>query len=341
MRLAVTASVTAAAVVVALGFTTALPLSAQSSDVQACAALKHHGDAGANFCYQRLTRSADPAVQAEGFWALGDFKNANDAFRTAVKARPKDANVRVRWGRMYLEHYQAPDAADLFNEALGLNPACAAAVVEKAAPGAIAAPNLPSGPPTKGPADAANVTLPKECAPALLGLALVAGENFEGQAIKLAELALKADPKLAEAHELMARVTLEDNDPKKSAEAANKALELDKESLDAMAVLATIDELADKKDTPWFPRILAINKKYGNAYAIAAHFFIINRRYEEGIEMYRKALELDPTLAGRAQRHGRKSDAPGQGRRSAPAIGAMLQRGLSEPGDGELPAAAG
>ena len=29
---------------------------------------------------------------------------------------------------------------------------------------------------------------------------------------------------------------------------------------------------------------------------IAAHFFIINRRYEEGIELYRKALDLDPTL---------------------------------------------
>ena len=77
---------------------------------------------------------------------------------------------------------------------------------------------------------------------------------MKGQAIKLAELALKADPKLAEAHEVMARVSLEDNDPKKAAESANKALEIDKESLDAMAVLGTIDMLADKKDTPWIPR---------------------------------------------------------------------------------------
>ena len=134
------------ALVIALGFAAALPGFAQSGaqsgvqsavvskDVQACEALKHHGDANANACYQKLTRAADPAVQAEGFWALGDFKNANDAFRAANKARPKDANVRVRWGRMYLDHYQAPDAQDLFNEALMLNPGCSAAVVEKVAP---------------------------------------------------------------------------------------------------------------------------------------------------------------------------------------------------------------
>ena len=102
---------------------------------------------------RRLTRAADPEVQAEGFWALGDFKSANDAFRAAVKARPKDANARVRWGRMYLDHYQAPDAADLFNEALMLNPGCSASVIEKAAPGSIGDSGYPhrsAGTPARG-----------------------------------------------------------------------------------------------------------------------------------------------------------------------------------------------
>ena len=99
----------------------------------------------------------------------------------------------------------------------------------------------------------------EEYAPALLGMALVAGENFEAQAIKFAEEALKADPKLVEAHEVIARVQLEDNDPEKAAEAAHKALEIDQEALDAMAVLGTIDMLADKNDTPWMTRVLAIN----------------------------------------------------------------------------------
>jgi tetratricopeptide (TPR) repeat protein len=243
--------------ILAIGFAAAPFVLAQSSEVQACAALKHRGDANTRACYQRLTRSADPALQGEGFWALGDFKAANDAFRAAVKARPKDPAPRVRWGRLFLDHYQASDAQDLFKEALEIN---------------------------------------KEYAPALLGMALVAGENYEAQAIKFAEEALKADPKLVEAQEVISRVQLEDNEPDKAAESARKALEIDKESLDAMALLGTIDMLADKKETPWMTRVFAINPKYGNAYAIAAHFFIINRRYEEGIELYRKSLDLDPTL---------------------------------------------
>jgi cellulose synthase operon protein C len=292
-----------------LALSLALPLAAQaqpaaSNDVQACAALKHHGDPNTRACFQRLTRSSDPVVQGEGFWALGDFKAANDAFRAAVKARPNDANARVRWGRMYLDHYQAADAADLFQEALELDKACAAALEKPAPikvetslqPGGGRGKNAPAPPAPAAKPEASDIDAPKQCAPALLGLARVAGENYEGQALKFAEAALNADPKLVEAQEVIAAVTLEDNNPQKAKAAAEKALEIDKESLDAMAILATIDLLADKNDTPWLPRLLAINPKYGEAYAIAAHFYIINRRYEEGIAAYRKALELDPTL---------------------------------------------
>ena len=281
----------------------------QAPDVQTCAALKHRGDANARACYQRLTRSTDSLVQGEGFWALGDFKAANDAFRAAVKARPMDPNPRVRWGRMYLDHYQAADAQDLFQEALSIDKACAAAMEVPAEPevqlqapdggGRGRTPPVVVNPQGRGGAPAksvSDVTAPKQCAPALLGLALVAGENYEGQAVKFAEAALKADPKLVEAQEVIASVTLEDNNPEKAAEAAQKALTIDKESLDSMALLAAIDLLADKKDSPWMQRVLAINPKYGEAYAITAHFYIINRRYEEGIASYRKALELDPTL---------------------------------------------
>src|ERR1700686_2681983 len=35
---------------------------------------------------------------------------------------------------------------------------------------------------------------------------------------------------------------------------------------------------------------------YGEAYSTGGHFFVINRRYIEGIKLYRKALELNPRL---------------------------------------------
>ncbi len=238
-----------------------LPLFAQApatpAEVLPCEALRHKGDPSARACYQRLTRALDPAVQAEGFWGMGDYKSANDAFRAALKLRAQDPAPRVRWGRMYLDHWQASEAQDLFREA---------------------------------------VKLKEDYAPALLGLALVAGEQFEGQAISFAEKALKADPKAYEAYEIISRVHLEDANPPKAAEAAHKALEVYPEALDAMAVLGTMDLLDDKATSPWMAKVLEINPHYGNAYAIAGHFFIINRRYDEGIAQYRKALELDPSL---------------------------------------------
>jgi len=100
-------------------------------------------------------------------------------------------------------------------------------------------------------------------------MALVSGEQFEGAAIKSAEKALAADPKLYEAYEVIARVHLEDADPKKAAEAANAALKINPEALDAMALLGTIDLLNDKKDSPWMAQALKINPHYGEAYAIA------------------------------------------------------------------------
>ncbi len=63
-----------------------------------------------------------------------------------------------------------------------------------------------------------------------------------------------------------------------------------------MAVRATIDWLADRDSSPWMDRILKINPTYGEAYATAGRFFVLNRRYEEGIRFYRKAVELQPRL---------------------------------------------
>ncbi len=60
------------------------------------------------------------------------------------------------------------------------------------------------------------------------------------------------------------------------------------EALDAMAH-ARHDGLAQRQaQTQWMDRVLAINPVYGEAYALAGHFFVLNRRYEEGIEYYRR-----------------------------------------------------
>ncbi len=195
--------------------------------------------------------------RAEALWNAHDYEGANAAFRALVKVHPNNPDYKVRWGRLYLDRFQPQDAAQLFAEALAVK---------------------------------------KDHSGALLGLALVAADDYEGKAVELAEQALAADPKLTEARVLLARLALEDNDPVRAAEQADKALDISANSLDAMAVHASIDWLDDKTDTPWIGRVLAQNPHYGHAYELAGHFFVINRRYEEGIAYYRKAVAIEPGL---------------------------------------------
>jgi tetratricopeptide (TPR) repeat protein len=200
---------------------------------------------------------AQTLERAEALWKAHDYQAANSAFRQLVKSNPKNADYRVRWGRLFLDRFNSDEAAKLFEEAIAIK---------------------------------------KDHAGALLGLALVAADGFEAKAVELAEQALASDPRLTEARVLLARLALEDNDEKLAAQEADKALEISPDALDAMAIHAAIDWLNDKPDTPWMGHILTQNPHYGHGYALAAHFFILNRRYEEGIRYYRKALEIEPDL---------------------------------------------
>ena len=103
---------------------------------------------------------AQTLEQAESLWKARRFQEANDAFRALVARSPKNPDYRVRWGRMYLDHSQPSDARDLFGEALEIK---------------------------------------QDHAGALLGLALVAAQNFDHRAAELApgtrlDIALQFEP---------------------------------------------------------------------------------------------------------------------------------------------------
>ena len=84
---------------------------------------------------------------------------------------------RVRWGRLMHERFNNADAANLFQRS-------AAARSEERA--------------------------------GLLGLALVSADGFDSKAVEYARKAMELDPKLVEAHELMANLLLEDSDEAKA-----------------------------------------------------------------------------------------------------------------------------
>ena len=193
---------------------------------------------------------AQTLQQAEALWKTRRYQDANAVFRELMAREPRNPAIRVRWGRMFLEHWQADEADRLFTEALELNPADAGA---------------------------------------LLGKALVAAEIYAGSAAEFAERALRSDPKLVEAQELLARLALEDDNKAKAEAEAKRALALDSNSVQAKAILATLDWLADKKESPWDPHA-------AKGYETAGHFFMLNRRYEGSVAFYRKAIALDPQL---------------------------------------------
>jgi tetratricopeptide (TPR) repeat protein len=193
---------------------------------------------------------AQTLQQAEALWKARRYQDANAAFRELAAREPRNPLVRVRWGRMFLEHWQADEADRLFDEALEFKP---------------------------------------DDAGALVGKALVAAEVYSGSAAEFAQRALRSDPKLVEAQELLARLALEDDNKTKAEAEAKRALELDANSVQAKAILATLDWLADKKDSSWDPHA-------AKGYETAGHFFMLNRRYEESIAFYRKAIGIDPQL---------------------------------------------
>jgi tetratricopeptide (TPR) repeat protein len=218
--------------------------------------------AQARGCYVALIDStSDPATQAEAYWGLNDYKRANELFRDAVKTQPENADLRVRWGYLYLTTHDQAEAANLFQEALAI--------------------------------DGNHV-------PAKLGSATVLGGRFEGKALDLVREAIEAQPDQVQGYLLLARMALEEQDHATCDKQLDIALEKTKAlgvtPLDAYALKASLDHMNGKTESEWTKRALEYNPGDGRIYAEPAHFYVITRRYREAAELYRKAVEVEPTL---------------------------------------------
>src|SRR5271165_1147940 len=128
---------------------TIVPVCAQTPNE--CRNLQHHGKlTEARGCFTKLVSASDVYLRAEGLWGLEQYKDANEAFRAALKQKPESVDIRVRWGEFFLDRFNKEEADGLFKEALERK---------------------------------------KNDAGALLGLARVASEGFTTQAVEFAEKA--------------------------------------------------------------------------------------------------------------------------------------------------------
>jgi tetratricopeptide (TPR) repeat protein len=223
-----------------------------------CWNLRKHGHpAEAQTCFESLTRSGDIYFRAEGFWGLEAWGQANEQFRLATQPASSNAIYKVRWGLLLHERFNDTDASDLFREALAKDPSNAGAY---------------------------------------FGLAVVSADGFDGKAVEYLAKAIQLDPKLATAHELMADLALANDDLDTATAEADKAIALENDALDAMAVRAAIELIADRLPDAWFTKIRAVNRGYGEAYARVARQLELHYRYEDAVTYYRKAVETDPRL---------------------------------------------
>jgi tetratricopeptide (TPR) repeat protein len=223
-----------------------------------CWDLRKHGHpVEAQTCFESLTRGGDTYFRAEGFWGLEAWGQANEQFRLATQPASSKALYKVRWGLLLHERFNDTDAAGLFREALAKDPSNAGAY---------------------------------------LGLAVVSADGFDGRAVEYLTKAIQLDPKLATAHELMADLALANDDLDTATTEADKAIVLEDDALDAMAIHAAIELIADRSPDAWFTKIRAVNPGYGEAYARVARQLELHYRYEDAVAYYRKAIEADPRL---------------------------------------------
>jgi Flp pilus assembly protein TadD len=236
----------------------ALVAAGQAAVPTDCWNLRKHGHAAeAQTCFENLTRSGDAYFRAEGFWGLESWAQANEQFRLATQPASGKALYKVRWGMLLHERFNDTDAAGLFREALAIDPSNAGAY---------------------------------------LGLAVVSADGFDGKATEYLAKAIKLDPKLAAAYELMADLALANDDRDSAAGEADKAIALEDDALDAMSIHAAIELIADRPPDAWLAKIHAVNSGYGEAYARVARQLELHYRYEDAVTYYRKAIEADPRL---------------------------------------------
>ncbi|MDT8398129.1 MAG: tetratricopeptide repeat protein [Pseudomonadales bacterium] len=237
------------------------------SDLEQCETLFWSGQSdAASVCYQALLLDLSyPAqIRAEAMWALGDVKTANALFQSAVQSSPENPSIRVRWGELFMQTYQYPDAMALFEEAIALDSSNAYAHIG-------AAEALSQG----GSAEEINTHI------------AAVMENF-------------ASPPGAQLRALimMTRSALEQDQYDKAADVLAEAKELaGDENLPTMelsALEAALAFMTRQDPEPFIAAALAENPNYGDAYAIPGYFASITRHYAEAGAFYEKAVAIQP-----------------------------------------------
>jgi tetratricopeptide (TPR) repeat protein len=188
--------------------------------------------------------------------ALGRFQEANGYMRSASSLAPEDAVINTAWGELFLEKYNRADAIKSFQSALRTD---------------------------------------ADYVPARIGLARAIAEDNPPLARQAIEKALATNPNSVPAHLLSAELSLDDRKRNEARESIRKALQVNPNSLEARALDGAIAFLeARTSDFQTITAdILKINPLYGEVYRVAGDHAARNYRFDEAVELTRRALMID------------------------------------------------
>jgi tetratricopeptide (TPR) repeat protein len=203
--------------------------------------------------------SRDPseiARAARALRALGRFKEANAAYRDAATDAPGDPSIQTGWGDLFFEKHDKAEALRSFQMALQVD---------------------------------------ARWVPAMIGAARALSDDNPPQAVALATRALELNPSSVEAHVFLAEEATDAGKHDDALQELEKALAVNPSSLDAHALRAAITYVKDKPQEfeALAAKTLAIAPGYGNVYRVAGELAAHNYRFDEAVELTRRALTLD------------------------------------------------
>ena len=208
-----------------------------------------------------LTRSADDTPAdlirlGRAARALGRFQDANGFFRNANALAPNDPAINTAWGELFLEKYNRSEALKSFQSAV------------------------------KARAD---------YVPAQVGLAETTLEEDPPAAKSAIEAALKINPSYVPAHLVLAELALDNRERTEAQAAVQKAVAVNPNSLEARSLEAAIAFLEGRTSDfqSAVAGVLKLNPAYADAYRVAGDHAGRNYRFDEAVDLTRRALEVD------------------------------------------------
>ncbi len=234
----------------------------RSEAIRACDQLLYTGKRDeADDCYENLLATSTGLEQADAAAALGNTRRANQLYRDAA-SHSTDPAIKSHWAKLYLQTHQTSDAEALYREALLYD---------------------------------------ESFLPARIGLAEAQSEGFTGRAREQLNAITEEHPDNVHALILLAKIELELQNLSVARGLLNRAMvEAEKQNLPPLEIYALhagADLLDDKPLRIWVDRALRYNPSYGSVYSIPARYYIITYRYREAVDLYQKAVNVDPDLA--------------------------------------------